>query len=354
LAVADNDQEKTEQPTSRRLEEARQEGRFAVSKELSSFLMLLGALAVFYFLGLWMFSGMADIMKGSMSLFKGELSPKDFRDILTHASWRFLLLISPALAIPVIGALSYLMQNGFAFTGKPLEPDFSRINPISGVQRLFSLHSVVELFKAIVKIAVLGYVVYGAVKKEWMNMPFLADMDSASSIAYMARTSLMIMVRTSWVIAVIAALDYMYQRWEFQRGLRMTREEIKEEMREMEGDPTVKARIKSIQREMARKRMMQEVPKADLVVTNPTHIAVALKYDRKEAPAPLVVAKGSGLIAEKIREIAKRHNVPVIENKPVARALYKLVEVGMQIPVDMYKAVAEMLAYVYRLRKRAV
>ena len=155
---------------------------------------------------------------------------------------------------------------------------------------------------------------------------------------------------TAWVLAVIAVLDYVYQRWSFEKSLRMTKEEIKEEMKELEGDPIVKARIKSIQREMARKRMMQEVPKSDVVVTNPTHIAVALKYDREKAGAPVVVAKGAGHIAEKIKEIARKHGVPVVENKPIARNLFRYAEIGAEIPVALYKAVAEILAYVYRLK----
>ncbi len=352
--MADNDQEKTEQPTSRRLEEARQEGKFAVSKELSSFFVMLGALLIFYFAGLWMTTGMAELMKSSFTPFNAELTAGSAFDLFQRVSLKFLLIVAPVLAIPLLGAIAYLVQTGFGFSGKPFEPDMARINPVTGIQRLFSLNSVVEVFKSIIKVSILGYVVYANVKKEWFNMPFLVDMDVSASVFYIARVSFSIMVKTVWVLAVIAVLDYAYQRWEFQRGLRMSREEIKEEAREMEGDPLVKSRIKSIQRELARKRMMQDVPKADFVVTNPTHLAVAIVYDRKDAKAPKVVAKGAGYLAEKIKEIAKKHNVPVLENKPLAQSLYKLVEVGTEIPASLYKAVAEVLAYVYRLKKKFV
>ncbi|MBI5491390.1 MAG: flagellar biosynthesis protein FlhB [Deltaproteobacteria bacterium] len=351
--MAENDQEKTEQGSSRRREQARQEGNFPVSREVSSFLTILGALLVLHFAGAWIFFGLSDLMRGSFHIMKGELTVTEVSSLFQNISYKFFLLILPALAIPVFGAVSYLLQNGFALTTKPLAPDLNRIDPLSGVKRLFSLNSLVELVKSIVKISVLAYVVYLTVAKEWNNLPMLMDADAAGAVTYIARTTFTIMTKTVWVLAVIAVLDYAFQRWSFEKGLRMTKEEIKEEMKETEGDPLVKARIKSIQREMARKRMMQDVPKADVVVTNPTHLAIAIKYDRSKADAPVVVAKGAGLVAEKIKELARANRVPVVENKPLARGLFKTVEVGMQIPVDMYKAVAELLAYVYRLKNRA-
>ncbi|MBI5345200.1 MAG: flagellar biosynthesis protein FlhB [Deltaproteobacteria bacterium] len=350
--MAENDQERTEQPTSRRREEARDEGRFAVSKELSSFFAILGGLAVLYSTGLWMAMGLVDVMKRSFGPMKGELTVEAASGLFQRLGFKFLVIILPALSIPLIGALSYVIQNGFAFTGKPLSPDFTKLNPLSGFKRLFSLNSAAELVKSILKVSVLGYVVYINVAKEWQTLPFLMDVDAAGAASYIASVSFRIMVRTVWVLALIAAIDYVYQRWQFEKGLRMTKEEVRREMKELEGDPMIKARIKSIQREYARKRMMQEVPKADVVVTNPTHLAVALRYDKEKAKAPLVVEKGAGLIAGKIREIAGRHGVPVVENKSLARTLFKHVEIGMEIPVTLYKAVAEILAYVYRLKGR--
>lgn len=350
--MADNDQERTEQATSRRREQARQEGNFATSREVSTLFMVAAGVMVLYFAGLWMFSGMADVMKKCFHLFRGDLTPEVLYAIFKDLSMSFLLIIAPALMIPVFGAISYVMQNGLNFTTKPLEPDLKKIDPISGFKKIFSINSIAELVKSVLKISVLTYVVFTAVRGEWLTMPSLIDMDVAASAAYIARVSFNIMVKTVWVLVLIAVLDYAYQKWHFEKGLRMSKEEIKEEMKETEGDPIVKARIKSVQRDMARKRMMADVPKADVVITNPTHIAVAIRYDREKGSAPIVVAKGAGFIAEKIRELAREHGVPVLENKPLARTIYKTVKVGAEIPASLYKAVAEVLAYVYRLRRK--
>lgn len=350
--MADNDQERTEQATSRRREQARTEGNFATSKEVSTLFMVAAGVMVLYFSGLWMFSGLEGVMRKCFHLTKGELTVKELHTIFKDLSFSFLMIIAPALLIPVFGAISYVIQNGVNFTTKPLEPDFKKINPLSGFKKIVSMNALAELVKSILKISVLTYVVFLAVKKEWLNMPSLIDMEVAASVAYIAKVSFSIMLKTVWVLVVIAAIDFAYQKWHFEKGLRMSKEEIKEEMKETEGDPIIKARIKSMQREMARKRMMNDVPKADVVITNPTHIAVAIRYDRENGGAPIVVAKGAGFVAEKIRELAKKHGVPVLENKPLARTIYKTVKVGTEIPASLYKAVAEVLAYVYRLRKR--
>jgi len=350
--MADNDQERTEQATSRRREQARSEGNFATSKEVSTLFMVAAGVMMLYFSGLWMFSGLEGVMKKCFHLYRGELTVKELHTIFKDLSFSFLMIIAPALLIPVFGAISYVIQNGINFTTKPLEPDFKKINPLSGFKKIVSMNAIAELVKSILKISVLTYVVFLAVKKEWLNMPSLIDMEVAASVAYIAKVSFSIMLKTVWVLVVIAAIDFAYQKWNFEKGLRMSKEEIKEEMKETEGDPIIKARIKSMQREMARKRMMNDVPKADVVITNPTHIAVAIRYDREKGGAPIVVAKGAGFVAEKIRELAKKHGVPVLENKPLARTIYKTVKIGTEIPANLYKAVAEVLAYVYRLRKR--
>lgn len=350
--MAENDQEKTEQASSRRKEQARQEGNFAISKELSTFFMILAGLMILYFSGLWMAMGVAELMKKSFHIVRSELTVKDVSDLFGTISYKFFLIIAPILAIPVFGAISYAIQSGFAFTGKPLTPDISKIDPLSGFKKLFSLNSIAELVKSLLKVSILTYVVYVNVAKEWNSLPFLMNMEVAGSAAYMGKVTITIMSKTLWVLALIAVIDYGYQKWNYEKGLRMSKEELKEEHKEMEGDPAVKARIKSIQREMARKRMMQDVPTADVVVTNPTHLAVAIKYDRSKGNAPIVVAKGAGYIAQKIRELAKNSKVPVIENKPLARSLFKHVEVGKEIPVTLYKAVAEILAYVYKLKSK--
>ena len=350
--MADNDQERTEQATSRKIEQAHQEGNFATSREVSTLFMVAAGVMVLYFSGLWMFTGLGDVMRRCFHLYRGELTVKEMHTIFKDLSFSFLMIIAPALLIPIFGAISYVIQNGINFTAKPLSPDFNKINPLAGFKKIVSINSLAELVKSVLKISVLTYVVFLAVKKEWLNMPALIDMEVAASVAYIARVSFSIMLKTVWVLLVIAAIDYAYQRWNFEKGLRMSKEEIKEEMKETDGDPIIKARIKSMQREMARKRMMADVPKADVVVTNPTHIAIAIRYDREKGNAPIVVAKGAGFVGERIRELARKHGVPVLENKPLARTLYKTVKVGMEIPANLYKAVAEVLAYVYRLGKR--
>ena len=348
--MAENDQEKTEQPSSRRRDQARQDGNFATSKEVSSFFSILGAVLVLYFSGVWMFMGVADFMKKSFLSFGGEMTVQSALGLFSDVSYKLLLLILPAMAIPLFGALSYVVQNGVNLSTKPITPDLNRINPIEGVKRLFSLNSIADLVKSVMKLTIITYVVYGTVKAEWLTLPFVMEMELVGALAYMSTISFRIMVKTVWVLALIAGIDYLYQRWNYEKGLRMSKDELKEESRESEGDPHVRARIKAIQREMARKRMMQDVPTADVVVTNPTHLSVAIRYDRSKSDAPVVVAKGSGHLAMKIREIAAENKVPLVENKPLARHLYKNVEVGMQVPVDVYKAVAEVLAYVYRLK----
>jgi len=348
--MAENDQEKTEQPSARRREQARKEGNFATSKEISSFFSILGAVVVLYFSGVWIFMGIADFMKTSFFSFGPELTVQSALALFNRVTGKLLLLILPAMAVPVFGAISYVLQNGLNFTGKPMTPDLNKINPLEGVKRLFSLNSLAELVKSILKLTIITYVVYGTVKAEWPRLPFLMDMQLTGALAYIGTIAFRIMAKTVWVLALIAGVDYLYQRWSFEKGLRMSKDELKEEAKETEGDPHVRARIKSIQREMARKRMMQDVPTADVVVTNPTHLSIAIKYDRSKADAPMVVAKGAGHLAMKIRELATENNVPLVENKPLARHLYKHTEVGMQIPVEVYKAVAEVLAYVYRLK----
>ncbi len=348
--MAENDQEKTEQPSSRRRDQARQDGNFATSKEVSSFFSILGAVLVLYFSGVWMFMGVADFMKKSFLSFGGEMTVQSALGLFSDVSYKLLLLILPAMAIPLFGALSYVVQNGVNLSTRPITPDLNRINPLEGVKRLFSLNSIADLVKSVMKLTIITYVVYGTVKAEWLTLPFVMEMELVGALAYMSTISFRIMVKTVWVLALIAGIDYLYQRWNFEKGLRMSKDELKEESRESEGDPHIRARIKAIQREMARKRMMQDVPTADVVVTNPTHLSVAIRYDRSKSDAPVVVAKGSGHLAMKIREIAAENKVPLVENKPLARHLYKNVEVGMQVPVDVYKAVAEVLAYVYRLK----
>ncbi|HHL39407.1 MAG TPA: flagellar biosynthesis protein FlhB [Deltaproteobacteria bacterium] len=350
-----DDREKTEQPTSRRREEARREGNVATSREVSTFFVVLGGLALLTLFGRMMMMEMSGFMKSSFGAIPAtQLTPEQLYVLFRRAAGELLYILLPMLFVPFFGVAAYLLQNGLVLSTKPLAPNLSKLDPLQGAKRLFSLTALAELVKNLVKVSVLTFVVYQAVSSEWERIPSLVDVDTATTLVFMSGVSFTIVLRTLWVLAVIAALDYAYQKWSHERKLRMSKDEVKEEHKETEGDPIVKARIRSIQRSMARRRMMQEVPLADVVVTNPTHLAVALRYDREKAEAPLVVAKGSGLVAERIKEIARSHDVPVVENKPLARALFKAVEIGSEIPFNLYKAVAEVLAYVYRLKNRRI
>ncbi|MBE9529046.1 MAG: flagellar biosynthesis protein FlhB [Proteobacteria bacterium] len=352
--MADNDQDKTELPTSQKRDETRSKGNVASSKEVATFAVFFGGIMLLYFFSAWFAEGMLKLFQQPAFPFDAELTVQDTVGLYKRVLKDFLILSAPAFAIPIFGLLAYLLQIGFNFSGEPLKPSFSKINPIEGAKKIFSWNALNELAKSVLKVAVLCYVVFAAIKKEWAALPHMIDMEVAASFGLIAALSFKVMIKTVWVLAVIAIVDFAYQKWQHEKSMKMTKEEVKEENRSTEGDPMVKARIRSVQREMARKRMMQDVPEADVVVTNPTHLAVAIKYDTDKAASPIVVAKGAGLVAMKIREIAKEHGVPIVEDKPLARSLFKSVEVGMEIPVTLYKAVAEILAYVYKLKNKTV
>jgi flagellar biosynthetic protein FlhB len=350
--MADNDQEKTEQATPKREREAREEGQVIYSKEVSSALILLGAIFAFYAAGAWMVHRMAATMQrylGGMGVI--SLRDDSLQTLVLNVITDFALIVLPVmLATLVLGVASSVFQVGFTISGKSLSLKFSKLNPITGIGRLFSLRSSVDVIKALAKILALGGLAYVLIKSETEALPLLIHMDVMDIWVFIGRASLRICIYTFLAMAAIACLDYLFQWWQHQKDLRMTKQEIKEESRQAEGDPMVKSRIRSIQMEMSRRRMMDGVPGATVVITNPTHLAIALKYDSRDMQAPKVVAKGAGYIAERIKEIARSSNVPVVENKPLARTLYKAVDIGAYIPLEMYRTVAEILAYVYRLK----
>ncbi len=356
MADNDRDQEKTEQATPKRREEARKKGQVAKSQELASVAILLACLTYFNFDSVRLVKKMMDNLSGFLRS-SGTLliNTNNIQSLALEWIYEFFILIAPLLlTVLVAGLLANFVQVGFLFSLEALAPRFSKIDPFKGFQRLFSLKSFTELIKNTMKLCIVGYVAYFTVKGEIDELPSLMDKSIGDITAYMGLISFKIILRTSWVLVVLAIMDYVYQRWEHERGLKMSRQEIKDEFRQTEGDPLIKARIKRIQREMARKRMMAKVPKADVVITNPDHIAVALEYDQSRMFAPVVVAKGAGFLAERIRELARQNNVPVIENKPLAQVLYKMVKVEEVIPENLYRAVAEVLAYVYGLKEKRV
>jgi flagellar biosynthetic protein FlhB len=267
---------------------------------------------------------------------------------------RFAMLSAPILiGTAAVGIVANVLQVGFKVTPKVLKPDMNKLNPISGMSRLVSKRSFVELAKSIAKILIVAYCAYSFLRTEYPVFIDLGGMAVSDMMSTVTGLCWRLMGRGCIAMLVIGILDYIYQKFEFENSIKMTKQEVKEEYKRTEGDPQVKGKIRGRQRQIARQRMSQEVARADVVITNPTHFAVAIKYDSKEMSAPIVVAKGQRLLALRIREIAKENGVPIMENPPVARLLYRTVEIGQQIPEALYQTVAEILAYVYQLGKRA-
>ncbi|MCX5836849.1 MAG: flagellar biosynthesis protein FlhB [Deltaproteobacteria bacterium] len=356
MAEDNKDQEKTEQATPKRREEAREKGQVAKSRELGSVAVLGACLVYFYFNASSMITQMMDMMKmhfrkaGQLSINIDNVQPM----LLDFVFQTFLILIPFLLVALVSGFIANILQVGFLFSSEAIAPKFSKIDPIKGFQRLFSLQSFVELVKNILKMVIVGMVAYLTIKSESDTILPMMNFNVQDIFICIGKVSFKILYTTCWVLVILAVLDYAYQKWEHTKSLNMSKQEVKEEYRQTEGDPLIKGRIKRIQREMARKRMMAAVPKADVVITNPTHLAVALRYEPETMNAPIVLAKGADFLAEKIKEIAIENGIPLVENKVVAQVLYRMVGVEQSIPENLYKAVAEILAYVYSLKQKRV
>ncbi|BDG59369.1 flagellar biosynthesis protein FlhB [Caldinitratiruptor microaerophilus] len=349
-------QERTEPASPRRIQRARQRGQVARSPEVAAALTLLTAYLALRFWGPSAWGVLLSLAREGWGGAWGMVPELGEGDAL-HLGLRVLAVTALAagplvVAAGLTGLLANLAQVGFVLTGAPLAPDLGRLNPLQGLQRLFSRRALVDLVRALVKVVIVGIVAYRTVKGRLADLPGLADVPPEGVLAAVAGMAGTVVLRVGLAWLVAAAVDYVYQRWEYQMSLRMTRQEVKEELRETEGAPEVRQRIRRRQREIARRRMMAEVPRADVVITNPTHYAVALRYDAAEMDAPQVVAKGQGLVARRIREVAVAADVPVVENPPLARSLYEAVEIGESIPPELYQAVAEVLAFVYRLKGR--
>jgi flagellar biosynthesis protein FlhB len=356
MAEDHKDQEKTEQATSKRRQDAREKGQVAKSRELASVAILGACLLYFYFDASVMANRLMDIMKMSFRT-SGQLTITidTVQSLLLNRVFQIFILLGPFLLIVLLaGFVVNIFQVGFLFSSEAITPKFSKIDPIQGFLRLFSLRSLVEFCKVILKMAVVGIVAYLTIKNEIKMILPLIDLNVSDILSFVGKVSFKILYTTCWVLVILAILDYAYQRWEHERSLKMSKQEIKEENRQTDGDPLIKGRIKRLQREIARKRMMAAVPKADVVITNPTHLAVAIRYQPETMNAPCVVAKGADFLAERIKEIARNSGVPVIENKAVAQVLYKMVPVEQNIPINLYKAIAEILAYVYSLKQKRV
>lgn len=343
-------QERTEQATPKRRDDARKRGQVARSMELNSVAVLFfGLMSLVVFSG-WIFHHIAEAFYANVSLIPTlDLTANKSYALFKDNGIRFLTTIFPMmLVLASAGILINFAQVGALFTLEPLTPKAEKLDFIKGFQRIVSKKTAISLLRDIIKVGIIGYVAYLTIKSEIPNLFALADQGVGQILSYSGAMTVKVGLRVCLALLVLAILDYAFQKFEYEKDLRMTHQEIKEEHREFEGDPQIKSRIRRIQREMARKRMLKDVETADVVVTNPTHIAVALRYDIQKDSAPVVVAMGERLIAEKIKEVARKFDIPIIENKPLARALFEAAEIGMTIPSKLYRAVAEVLAFVYK------
>jgi flagellar biosynthesis protein FlhB len=351
--------DRTEPATPRKRQEAREQGQVARSHDLSTALVLLAGCMALHFLGLPVLKSLGAQMAAHFEAMRPmRLDIATAVHILGSAA-----LLSGQVLLPLIviifavGAASNFIQVGFLVTGQPISPDPDRVNPIRGFERLFSFRGLFRgafgLLKILVVGTVLAWTLWGQVSSpRRAEAVILLSGTVGQAVAYALDVGVTMCLRATIAILVLAILDFAFQRWMHERDLRMTKSELKEEMRRMEGDPKIKERRRRVQQQLAHQRMMREVPKSDVVVTNPTHVAVAVRYLRAEMAAPRVTAKGEGFIAQRIREVAMEHGVPVVQRPELARALYGSVEIGGEVPPELYKAVAELLAYVYRLSGR--
>ena len=345
--------EKTEEPTSKRQSEARKKGQVAKSAEVNAVCLFITAFTVLQVYGASIYSELVGIMHYMFT----EFFRQPFTIEAIHGLFLLLCMVFLKTLMPVMAAIFVVMivvnvaQVGWAFNTESLMPNFEKLNPISGIQKLLSPKVLVELLKAIIKVIIVIYYLYKFIAQEIDSLPAMVLSDLKLDVGYSIDLLVRLVYDICKVMLVFALFDYGYQWWNHKQSLKMSKQEIKEEMKQTEGNPQIKSKIKQKQREMAMQRMMSEVPKANVIVTNPTHFAVALKYEN-DMPAPLVVAKGKDLVAFKIREIAKSNNVAIVENKPLARIIYQTVEIGDIIPPELYQAVAEVLAYVYKLKGR--
>jgi flagellar biosynthesis protein FlhB len=346
--------EKTEQATPHRREEARKKGQIARSREIPSILVLMTSLLVLFLSGSYVVRGLSGMLRQSLGrLGSFPVDGSHVQALSGEVIRSVILILGPLLgAALIVSILGHALQGGNVFSLNLLVPDLSKVNPLKGMGRLVSKQSLAELIKSVFKIGIIGWVAFSTIRKESSNTVLLTGQDLESILHYIGSVSFSLFLKAVLVMGGLAGLDFLFQRRTLEKNLRMTRQELKEEFKHTEGDPLIRSRVRSLQREMARRRMMAEVPKADVIITNPDHLAVALRYRSGEMEAPKVVAKGAGSIAERIKEIGRSCRIPIIENKPLARALYKSVELGQTIPSDFYHAVADILAYVYRIRNR--
>lgn len=344
--------EKTEEPTAKRRADAKKKGQIGKSQEMNAAFVMLAGFFVLKALG---GSAVDEIMNYATSIFGHLLMDVNEESIMQLFIGMIIVLAKTSmplmLFIMIVGLAINVAQVGMNFNTEAIGFKPDKLNPINGFGRIFSKRSLIELVKSIIKIVVIGFFIYDYLKDEILQMPKLIYADLFEATEKISDVIFTLAFQVCGVFFIMAVLDLMYQKWQTTQDLKMSKQDVKDEFKQQEGDPQIKGKIRGKQRQMAMARMMQEVPKADVIVTNPTHFAVAMQY-QAGMPAPIVVAKGQDYVAQRIKEIAREHKIPIVENKPLARALYAAVDIGSAIPQEMYKAVAEVLAYVYKLKNK--
>jgi flagellar biosynthetic protein FlhB len=354
MADDSDDAEKTEEPSEYRREEFRKRGEVASSRELNSVLILFGVMMTLVFSGVFIFETLTEYIQYVFSIDPQKIyAQKAFSEFVERTMFTGLKSAAPCLIASLcLGVISQVIQIGFLYAPEVLQLKFDRINPINGIQRLFTTKSLVEVVKGLIKFTVILSIAYMVMRNNVNSMAGFLHVDLLQSFLYGKSIMMKLGFSILMGLLVVALADFGWEKWSYRKKLMLTKQQAKEEAKEKEGNPEIKNRIRTIQRDIARKRMMTKVPKADFIVTNPTHISVAIKYDPTNMVAPEVVAKGADGVALRIREIANQHDIPIVENIQLARTLYKTVKVGHGVPRNLYKAIAEILAFVYRLKKK--
>lgn len=355
MADEDSNSERTEDPTPQRREDFRKRGQVAQTRELGSVLVLFMSLLAMWLLGRFFLQQLSDVFTKSFTEYVVTSSrQEDWFMAVKFAATRSAFIVVPlAVLLWVVNVAATVLQIGFLSSEEALKFDLNKIDPVAGFQKIFSLRALVEGLKAIIKMSLVGCIVYVIITGEVKTVPQLVNYDVLSLLSYIGVLFLKLFGWVGLFMIGLAGSDYFFQRWELEKKMRMTKQEIKEEVKSREGDPLVRARVRKLQRELANRRMMDDVKKADVIITNPTHIAVALQYS-KTMVAPKIIAKGAGEVAERIKQKAKEFNIPIVENKPLARTIFKTLKIGQIIPRELYTAVAEVLSYIFKLKKKRI
>ena len=346
--------EKTLPASQTKIEKAREQGNVAKSQDLSSSWSLLVALVAMWYMGTDLFRTMIEVMRYYLTDFtQANMDPDAFYTLGQGAMVRLAIILLPfAVVMTIAGLAMNVLQVGFLFSPTAIQPKFERLNPLSGFKKFFSGRSAFELLKSVLKLVMVSVIVYYTLRGRWADLVATSFLFPGAMTVAVGKLIALVWFRAVLAMLVLGILDFGFQRWQYGRDLMMTVQEAKEEMKQLEGDPRIKQRIRQIQRQMAMKRMMAEVPKADVIITNPVRFAVALRYDMAHMDAPVVIAKGARLLAKRIREIGEENGVPIVEKPELARALFKNIDLGQPVPENLFRAVAEVLAFVYKIDRR--